>query len=927
MLAPDFESIDHRRLGTWSLRGAAAFLDHFRALREVASEIVFRDHAVLALEPNAKLVERMHSGNERLGGGVYERLFLALFATDDEGRLARIEWFDADHEAEALARFDALVAGEVPKRSARLVRANAATRNAERVWAAIEACDEAALLAAHADPVEVIHHPTGVTYGVAEVLALHRGLWRGRNVRFAQESLGALGDSLALLRTSYAHDGVDAKFGSVGPVEGDYFAVFEVDGREQRKRSEVFADDRLGNAVARLYQRYAELLPDGPDRERAVATARSVAVWNGSIDPDRVAATTAPLMECVDHRSLHLWSARGANEFLEQWRGQLDLATGSVRHDDVLALAPDILLVRQTYFGNERTTGGFFDHPLLALFAFGPDGLLTRAELWESDREADALARFAALTTGPPASRPARRRLPTAARGAMQARFDAALAARDMAALEELFSRFRERVDHPTGAVYGRDGLLKSLRSLLRAKNPRLRFEPLGHLGDRLDLTRHWTFVDGTSGGQFDVAAFEREEILVSEVDEDGFTVRSEYFAADHLGDALVRLYERHAELLPDGSARARAAAAARATAGFIRHATDPDRHGTTFAPAIVAIDHRTVGFGELHGRDAVVAALRALHDPSDDVSLRLDDVLALSDHASVLRATQRGRARASGGAWERPVCSLRVHDADGLARWELFEPEQEDEALARYDALVGSTDRASAAPEPPFANAASRAWLDVLAAWARRDAERFAALHPRPLGYRDHRRLFHLDLDREQFLDFTRPTLDMAVRASAELLATRGERLALKRFTMDMAEDAVGPSAIDSLLLIETDEGGEIVAYDRYDLDDVVAWAELDARWAAGEAAAHGTTAEAVRSMGDVITRRDWDAYAALRPERRSPRSPAAWLGHDARRRGYARARATSAGRARSRLQLSPRTPPHFGPRPPHTGNAGGHA
>jgi class 3 adenylate cyclase/ketosteroid isomerase-like protein len=577
VLAPDFESIDHRRLGTWSLRGASAFLDHLRALREVASEIMFRDHAVIALEPNAVLVERMHSGNDRLGGGTYERLFLVLFVTDVEGRLACAEWFDADHDVEALARFDALVAGEMPKRTARLVRRNAATRNAERVWAAVEQRDEAALLAAHAASMEVIHHPTGATYGMAGVLALYRGFWRGQNLRLALETLGTLGDSLALWRHSYAHDGFDAKFGSVGPVEGDYFVLSEVDGRELRKRTEVFAADRLGDAVARLYERYAELLPEGP--------------------------------------------------------------------------------------------------------------------------------------------------------------------------------------------------------------------------------------------------------------------------------------------------ARTRAAGAARVVAAFHRHASDPDPLAAVFAPAIVAVDHRTVGFGELHGRDAVVTAMRALHYLADDVIMRLDDVLALSDRASVIRATQRGRVRASGGAFERRFCSLRVHDADGLlARWEIFEPEQEDEALARYDALVGTTDRASSAPEPPFANAASRAWLTVLAAWAGRDAEGFAALHPRPLRYRDHRRLFHLDLDREQFLDFTRPTLDIAVRASAELLATRGERRALKRFTMDMAEDAVGPSAIDSLLLIETDEGGDIIGYDRFDSGDTdAAWAALDARWVADQTTPERTVAEAVRSGFDAFTRRDWNAYTAV--------------------------------------------------------------
>ena len=39
VLAPDFESIDHRRLGTWSVRGAAGFLDHLRALENISRQL------------------------------------------------------------------------------------------------------------------------------------------------------------------------------------------------------------------------------------------------------------------------------------------------------------------------------------------------------------------------------------------------------------------------------------------------------------------------------------------------------------------------------------------------------------------------------------------------------------------------------------------------------------------------------------------------------------------------------------------------------------------------------------------------------------------------------------------------------------------------------------------------------------------------
>ena len=53
-------------------------------------------------------------------------------------------------------------------------------------------------------------------------------------------------------------------------------------------------------------------------------------------------------------------------------------------------------------------SGGSFENLVLALFAFGADGRLRRAEVWEPDREAETLARFDALAGGEaePASGP-----------------------------------------------------------------------------------------------------------------------------------------------------------------------------------------------------------------------------------------------------------------------------------------------------------------------------------------------------------------------------------------------------------------------------------------------------------------------------------------------------------------------------------------
>jgi hypothetical protein len=78
---------------------------------KIADGIDIGTQDVLALGPTALLIHMTNSGTQRAGGGIYERPFINLLATDASGRLANIEYFDEDHEAEALARFDELCGG------------------------------------------------------------------------------------------------------------------------------------------------------------------------------------------------------------------------------------------------------------------------------------------------------------------------------------------------------------------------------------------------------------------------------------------------------------------------------------------------------------------------------------------------------------------------------------------------------------------------------------------------------------------------------------------------------------------------------------------------------------------------------------------------------------------------------------------------
>ena len=169
------------------------------------------------------------------------------------------------------------------------MRPNAATANAARLDAAIAARDADAL----ADPVRrrrggrAPSHRRRVRPAGS---ARHAGArcCRAEDVTLRHEPLATLGDSLALCRAVVV--------GRVRSVESetvrrrrrrdrDAIVLIEVDAHGRRRRAEFFAADRLGDAVARLYERYAELLPDGPARARAAATARSVAAHARTVRP------------------------------------------------------------------------------------------------------------------------------------------------------------------------------------------------------------------------------------------------------------------------------------------------------------------------------------------------------------------------------------------------------------------------------------------------------------------------------------------------------------------------------------------------------------------------------------------------------------------------------------------------------------------
>jgi hypothetical protein len=254
--------------------------------------------------------------------------------------------------------------------------------------------------------------------------------------------------------------------------------------------------------------------------------------------------------------------------------------------------------------------------------------------------------------------------------------------------------------------------------------------------------------------------------------------------------------------------------------------------------------------------RDALIAYGRVTEELGVRSEMRADH-LRIAPHAALSALTWHGTR--DGGAFETPLIGVLSHDGRRFHTWEIFDPEQIDAALARFDELTAD-------PARRFENAATRSVDRFERLWRAGDWEGVAELLAPDYRSSDRRKAAQVEVDREHYLAGLRWVLAVAPSGhTSELLATRGDRLALYRALLRGAGGDVGPFEAESLALVELDARGLHVAgavFDATDLD--AATAELDARYAAGEAAAHPRVLAATQAFRAAFAKRDWEAVAA---------------------------------------------------------------
>ena len=282
-----------------------------------------------------------------------------------------------------------------------------------------------------------------------------------------------------------------------------------------------------------------------------------------------------------------------------------------------------------------------------------------------------------------------------------------------------------------------------------------------------------------------------------------------------------------------------------------------------------VTIDHRLRATFEAADQTAYI---RGAWDLTPDLKMYIEAVHRLSNLGAVVTHAAYGSTQEGFDAEWRMIGLLTAGD-DNIGRCELFDEADLDTALARFEELQPQARR--------LENAASRLHERFLEYYAAEDSQAMAEMLADNYSSNDHRRVVGSGVRHGRDAHIA----DMRARAElwntnleSTVMAIRGERLALMRIGLSDRDEEPEAFSTEVLAIGEIDADERLVASVTFDLDEIdAAFAELDARYIAGEAAAYALTWSVIARTNAAFNRRelpeaDWVTidHRPLRPNRR---------------------------------------------------------
>ena len=463
-------------------------------------------------------------------------------------------------------------------------------------------------------------------------------------------------------------------------------------------------------------------------------------------------------------------------------------------------------------------------------------GMVNRSEVFEEADLDAALAKFDQLNRPAP-------RLENSATRAWERLFSY-IAARDWDAwaqttAENVSVDDRRRVVN-AGILHGRDANIKDAKATVDVGFAMTMLGSLAIRGERLALIR--VRVSGR-----DPEAIQNDALNIVEIDADDRIVAAVVFGLDDVDAALAELDARYIA----GEAAAHAGTWSVIAGVFVAHNRREIAAVTTDA---VSLDHRRgAAFAPGEGFEYI----RAGWDLDQNLNIYIEAAHRVNDLGAVFTWAGHGTSQEGFEAEWRGVTLMTV-DGEMVSRMEVFDEGDIDAALAKFEEL--------SRPAPRLENSATRAWGRLFSYIAAGDWHAVTQATAENVSVDDRRRVVNAGIlhGRDANIKDAQATVDVGFAMTmVAVLATRGERLALIRVRVSGRD----PGAIqnDALNIVEIDAEERIVGDVVFDLDDFeAAFGELDARYIAGEAAAHSHTWSVISGAFAAVNRREFPNLAS---------------------------------------------------------------
>lgn len=803
-------------------------IDHRRATPFTTSDMTPAIHTLFDLTPDFHVhIEKVHRlssfgavitnyahGSSPDGLEVEWRLVMLHIVDGD--RLTRCEVFDETDVDAAIRRFE-----ELGPQSPRLE--NRASRGVKEFLALFAAHDWDAMANFFDEDYCSDDRRRGVNGGTRRGRDIEMANWHATAEVWRSDVRAAVvatrGDDLVLFRFTFtSQDSLPAAF------QATALSVVQVDHDNRCTVSVVFDPDDFDAAFEELETRYLAGQPATHAHTWSVIT-RGYAALN------RAEIPVTPDMVDVDRRS---GATMAPGDLIGYLRAAFDDTTFNALYVEVVhRLTNGGAVVTHVAKGTSREG---FDAEWRMIVVLTVEGdAINRGELFdETDLDA-ALARFDEL------HRPLQRLENAASRAEHQLFADSA-AGEWMAVAEILAEKSyvddRRRVVN-VGLWDGRDVVMANMRALEEGL-AHVTLTVIATRGECLALLRIRSDSLDSRRGEFAV-----EMLGITEIDSGGRIAAHVFFDAEDVDAAVDELDARYLA----GEARAHA----HVWSLVLQSYAALDRHEIpATAPDFVNIDHRR---GITFEPGDIVRYVEATWDMAPDVKMCIETVHRLTDTGSVITHIGRGTSREGFDAEWRET-ALFIFEEDRIKRCEMFDETDVEVALARFEELHAQTRR--------LENAASQADDRFFAYFGTRDWEAMAEILADDSFIDDRRRVVNVGAwhGRDVVIANIRALAEMASTITSAAVATRGDRLALVHICAPSRDLRHGEFDVEMLGVAELGGDGRIMGHVLFDPDDFdAALAELDARYLAGDAAAHAHTWSVISGVPARFNRRELPA------------------------------------------------------------------